>query len=122
MWSILTALPKLAGNIFEFLNKKQDVNLEKYRIDGQVNMSLVAAEIEIIKARAAAFSNLTWVHYGFGLVTLLYYSAIIFDCITEMLLGWRWDVQPLGGSAEIWGGMIMSFFFLHATLTSYFRR
>ncbi len=124
MWFLkfIPGLGKIIGGAFDYLNKKQDVDLEKYKVDGKLNETLVAAEIAITKSRVDAMSNLNWIHYSFGVATLIYYIAILYDALTEKLFpGVHWDVMPLKGLAGYWAGMIMTFFFL-PSITSVFKR
>ncbi len=122
MLSWLPIVGPLISKFFDYLNKAQDIGLEKYKVDGQVDMSLIQAETEILKARAALASNLSWAHYFFIVPTAFYYAAILFDAITEKIFGWSWDVQPLGGAADVWAGMVMGLLFLHSGLKTLVRR
>lgn len=125
MWflKLLPGIGSVVTGITDYLNKKQDVDLEKYKVDGKVDQSLIAAEVSIIQARAGALSNLSWIHKGFGLVTLLYYTAIVYDALTEKLFpSVHWDVMELKGLAAIWAGMIVGFFFLQPSIISAFKR
>lgn len=105
---------------FEYFNHKQDVDLEKYKVDGVLDVTLVNAEVAIIQARASVMSHLTWVHKGFGLLCLFYFGAIVYDALTEKLFpSVHWDVMPLKGLAGITFNMVVGFFFLEPTLKMY---
>jgi hypothetical protein len=123
MWKVLGWIAGLPlGKVMDYFNKKQDIDLEKYKVDGTVDITLIQAEVAITQARAAAQANLKTAHYLFIIPTAVYYSAVVFDCLTEKLLpNWHWDVMPLKGAADIWGGAVISFLFLYSSF-KLFRR
>lgn len=54
MW-FLSAIPvigKIADAIASYFNKKQEVDLEKYRVKGNIDIKSIEADVAIIQARA----------------------------------------------------------------------
>lgn len=119
MWKLLAFLPSLLSGGLEYLNKKQDVNLEKYKVDGKIDEALVSAEIAIIQARASVLPHLTWLHYGFGSVALIYWTAIVYDALTEKLFpSVHWDVMSLDGLAGVTFNAVVGFLFLQSSVSA----
>ena len=89
MW-FLSFIPVI-GKLFDAWSahdqKKQDVVLEKYKVDGTVNAELIRSDVEVIKARvdlAKARSNDTVDRWGRRLLiypTGVWFSAIVGYCL-----------------------------------------
>lgn len=45
----LSFIPVL-GKVFDYFNKRQDVSLEKYKVDGQVDIEAVKAQVMLVNA------------------------------------------------------------------------
>jgi hypothetical protein len=119
--SFIPVIGQIANAVSGYFNKKLDTDLEKYKVDGKIDETLISAEVAIIQAKANASSHLNFAHYLFIVPTGVYYACILFDAVTEALFGWDWDVQPLGGWAAFTAQLIISFLFLHSALRVYRR-
>jgi hypothetical protein len=55
MWllSFLNPISKVIDVVGAYVNKRQDVDLEKYKVNGQVNVKAMETDRDIIQARAA---------------------------------------------------------------------
>jgi hypothetical protein len=121
MWflKLILGLGSVIDGVFAYLNKKQDIDLEKYKVDGVIDERIISAEIAIIQARASVMSHLTWVHKGFGAVALLYFSAVVYDALTEQLFpSVHWDVMELKGLSAITFNMVVGFYFLQSGVST----
>lgn len=84
MFGIGTAISTVLGlakESFAYLNKKQDVGLEKYKIDGIVKTELIQADVEISKINSRRIVD-QFVYLGFRICTYLviFPTALWFAC------------------------------------------
>jgi hypothetical protein len=69
--------------------KKQDTVLEKYKVDGTINVELMRQDTEVIRARAELAASMKddpvvrWGHRLFVYSTGLWYGCIIGYCIVH---------------------------------------
>lgn len=90
MFSWLSLIP-IVGKAFDAWSahdqKKQDVVLEKYKVDGSVNVELMRQDTEVIKARADLAKVMKddpttrWGHRLFIYPVGVWFSAIVSYCI-----------------------------------------
>lgn len=117
--NLIPVIGPIANAVSSYFNKKQDVDLEKYKVDGKIDETLIKAEIAIVQSRAGALQHLSWIHISFGAVAFIYWTAIVFDALTEKLFpSIHWDVMPLEGLAGITFNMVVGFFFLHSAVSA----
>lgn len=116
--------------IFGWLNKRADVSLEKYKVDGQVDQALVTADISLIQAQRDLqlaqnpYKGYRYLHYLFGYPLGIYWCAYLFDKVTEKAPGFEsvmWDVEPITGDYLVWASVIMSGLFLHSAVAGRWR-
>lgn len=130
--SILSGLGLLSGvatTVFGYFSKKADINLEKYKVDGQIDQSLVQADIKLIEAQKElqtsqnSYGGYRYLHYCFGYPLAIYYMACLFDAITEKIPGMEntWDVMAMNQTLSQWSGWIIGGLFLHASIPSKWR-
>jgi hypothetical protein len=121
MWIIDTALGLVKEGL-AFLNKKQDVALEKYKVDGQVNVSAMVQDTEIIKARAALAAALKddpvvrWGRRFFIYPIGVWFTLICYDSAFRRLLpaGWTWEVLALPQNLNYIPYAVVAFLFVSA--------
>lgn len=107
-----------------YLNKKQDVDLEKFKVDGQVDMTLVNGQIAIINAQRALLQDgvkdrgTRYLQYLFGYPLGVYYAKII---LWDKVLGLG-RTDPLQGDVGTYSLWIVGFLFLHASVSEWTRR
>ena len=95
--------------IADIFNKKQDANIERFRVDGQVDMKLIEAHLalaqsqnELRKSQAVQFLILL-----FGLPLAFYYGKIlVWDAALH--LGYTDAVK---GDVAVWNKMVVTFLF-----------
>jgi hypothetical protein len=114
---ILTGLPSLLSEGISAWSKhdqkKLDVDLEKYKVDGKVDEALVDASIKLGQAQINLNGNRDqykgdrYLRYLFGYPTGLWYAAIVFDSIGQKIFNWKWDVLALPEPASTWAGWIV---------------
>jgi hypothetical protein len=105
----------ILGPIASIFNKKADVNLEKYKVDGQVSMAAVNAECKIIEAQSKV-SRDKWMQWAFVAPTALWYLAIVIDCVFQRITGWKYDVLSLPDQVKFVPMAIIGFLFLYAAV------
>jgi hypothetical protein len=97
LWGLLLKLPGLATGLLDFLNKKQDAALERFRIGDtngkEVSIALIQAEIARQNAagdflRAAMSHPIWWFAWGLGVFPVMGYYAAIFWVSTFPFWGW----------------------------------
>lgn len=125
----LKFIGNFTGGLFGYLGKKADISLEKYKVDGQVDQTLVQADIELIKAQKDLivtqnqYKGYRYLHYLFGYPLAIYFTACLFDAVTEKIPGWEntWDVMAMNQTLSTWSGWIIGGLFLHASIPSKWR-
>lgn len=98
MW-LLNLIPNILGlgkDLFAYLNKKQDVDLEKYKVDGQLDITTVQARGMVAAARAADTVD----RWGRRLIiypTGIWYALIVYDSVFRKLLpdAFTWRILDL---------------------------
>lgn len=127
VWALVQAIPQFLGLASKGVDawsahdqKKMDVSLEKYKVDGKLDETKIAAEVNRINALVDDHKQDTTfggrlMKYCFVYPLAGWWTAIIVDSIFHQMIGWTWRV----GSApilETWGGWIVAYLFLHSTL------
>lgn len=90
--------------IASMFNKKTDAGVEKYKIDGQINVEAMRQDTEIIKARAdlaKAMKDDPASKIGkwfFIIPTGVYYTLVVYDsCFRKLIPGYTWVILELPG-------------------------
>jgi hypothetical protein len=98
-------------------NKKQDANIEKFKVDGQVDMALIQAHLALAQSqnelrKTMAVQALILI---FGLPLAFYYGKIhIYDAALH--LG---STDAIKGDVALWDKMIVTFLFGASALQSW---
>jgi hypothetical protein len=108
LFNLLTGIPGLMGKFFDYLQKRTDADLEKYKVgvgaDAQINMALLQGLVEEQKVaaaqRAADRESLwtAWMMPALFIVCFIYLCGIVFDSMP--LLGHEigsWKIARLPG-------------------------
>ena len=95
MFSFLSFVP-IIGKLFDAVSayfvKVQDVKLEKYKVDGTVDVSLINADTAIVQAQAALqaagrqYLGTRVMQYGFVYPLIAWFGMIIVYCIVHPYL------------------------------------
>ena len=103
--------------------KKMDVSLEKYKVDGVVNVQLIQQDVEVVKARAALLTagqqylGVRMMQYGFVYPLIVWFGLIIGYCIFQPYFpGYIKPVLALPAPLNEWGGWMMMYLFLHSSV------
>ena len=97
LFSLLTGLPGFLNGLLTYLNKKQDVTLEQFRIGNtngrEVSIAVVQAEATRLQAAASVLQVAMghpafWVAWSLGVFPVMLYYASIFWVSTFPSLGW----------------------------------
>lgn len=111
MW-FLSALPivgKAIDALAAWANKKQDVGLEKYKVDGQVNVEAMKTDVAIVQARTdlAKATSTDWIRRigAAGLIfpTCAWYALIVWRSIVqehETLSEYSWVIKALPANLD----------------------
>lgn len=111
-------------SVTAIFTKKEDVKLEEFKVDGKVDLGLVQAHIDIIKAQEDLLKAGThdqgtrWLQYLFGYPLGFYYAKII---VWDKILGLG-STDPLKGDVSTYSLWIVGFLFLHSTVTEWGRK
>lgn len=128
MWNIISSI--ISGIIGPITNavtaiytKKEDTILEKFKVDGQVDMSLVQATVALMTLNADLLKNkwLVWLQCMFGVPLAIYYGkCILWD---KVLQSWtHGTTDPLRGDISTYSLWIVGFLFMHSAITSWGRK
>lgn len=89
----------LVGPLFSWLNKKEDVNLEKFKVNGQIDIAALTAHTEALKVRREAlleamkYRGIRFFQYAFMAPLAIWFNA----SLAYAVLHPYWDVikRPL---------------------------
>lgn len=106
-----------------YLNKKQDVDLEKFKVDGRVDLQLIQAHVDILRLSAELLKG-KWMirlQVAFGAPLAAYYAKCI---VWDKMLGsiTHGHTDPLDGFIAQYSTWIVGFLFLHSAVTSWTRK
>lgn len=129
MWSWITAIIQgiigpITTSITAIYTKKEDVSLEKFKVDGQVDMKLVEGQVNLINAQRNLLevgvkdSGTRYLQYLFGYPLGLYYAKII---LWDKVLGLG-HTDHLDGEVQTYSLWIVGFLFLHASISDWSRK
>lgn len=125
MWSIVSSiiggvLTPLTSVLNTWVQGKNNIDLQKVIVNGQVDTSLLQANVAIIQAQAQLLQNkwLVYLQVGFGLPLMIYYGKCI---LWDKVLGLG-STDPLKGDISTYSIYIIGFLFLHSTITSWGRK
>jgi hypothetical protein len=120
---ITGVISPITNTLTAIVTKKDDVKLEMYKVDGKVDLSLVAAHVSILQAQAGLLNNkwMVRLQVAFGGPLAFYYGkVIVWDKALGSLTGGHTD--PLDGYVAQWSLWIVSFLFLHSAITTWTRK
>jgi hypothetical protein len=117
---MLSTILSVLGQAFAWLNKKQDVDLEKYRVDGVVNVEAIKADAEIIQAQGRlqeALKDDPVLKWGRRLIiypTGVWYTLIVWDCVARNVIPeWTWRILDLPPHLQYIPYAVTGFLLLH---------
>lgn len=109
--------------ISTIFTKHEDVSLEKFKVDGQVDLALVQAHTTLIKLNAELLKNAWMVRLqvAFGGPLALYYAKIIVwdNVLHDLTHGFT---PALYGDIATFNKWIVGFLFLHSALSDWNRK
>lgn len=125
MWSIISSIiggviTPLTNMVTAIYTKKEDVNLEEFKVDGTVDIALVNASVALTQANAGLLGN-RWIillQVGFGLPLMIYYGKCI---LWDKVLGLG-STDALTGDIGQYSTWIVGFLFLHSAISSWGRK
>lgn len=102
--------------VLDLVAKKQDISLEKYRVDGAVAKELISAEIERAKAQrelglAAMNHPVWWIAWALFVFPVGLYHATIFLVSTAGIDPEVFQVRRVPATQEQWANTIVGFIF-----------
>lgn len=126
----LSIFSGVASTVFGYLTKKADINLEKYKVDGQVDQVLVQADIQLMASQRDIilaqnqFRGYRYLHYLFGYPLGVYFSLILFTKLTAnmpYMKQFSWDIDWLSGEQIVWASAIVGGLWLQSTVAGRWR-
>lgn len=121
---VITGVISPVTNVLgSWLNKKQDDDLEKFKVDGRVDLQLIQAHVDILRLNASLLQN-KWmirlqVAFG-GPLAVFYAKCLLWDKVFADLTHGHTD--PLAGDIATYSTWIVGFLFLHSAVTSWVRK
>lgn len=124
MLSFLLGLVPFVGKALDawsaYANKKQDVALEKYKVDGTVNVQAIQADTEIIKARASLAAAMKddpvnkWGRRFFIYPVGVWFTLIVGDSIFHKAFNYTYRVEALPTNLDYIPYAIVAYLFVSA--------
>lgn len=123
MFSFLSLIPfvgKLFDSVTAYLNKKQDVALEKYKVDGTVNVELMQQDTAVIQARVDLAKVMKddvttkWGHRLFIYPTGAWYTGIVVYCFLHPYFPNVLPILALPGQLDYIPYAIIAYLFVTA--------
>jgi hypothetical protein len=122
MWlSLLSKILDIPAMVSAYFNRKLVIDLEKYKVDGQVDEVRLRAAIQGLieeqKTLGGRAMKYIFVYpLGFWWLSLIV-NQVIRDFLPYILpTGMKWNVYTVP-ILDTWGGWIVAYLFLHATLS-----
>lgn len=119
----------ITNTITAIFTKKMDTDLEKYKVDGQVNVGLMQEDTKRLQAQKdlnlvlSQYSTDRIMRYGFIVPVIVWWTAYFWDsAFREILPSFTWRVltpEPAVWTFVTW---IFGFIFLHSTITNVFKK
>jgi hypothetical protein len=119
---LIATILSVLGSVFTWLNKKQDVDLEKYKVDGVVDVEALKADVAIIQAQGRLQEVLKddpVLRWGRRLIiypTGGWYILIVWYCITKnnsVLKDYSWVILDLPTHLQYIPYAVTGFLLLH---------
>lgn len=113
-------LSPVTNTLTAIFNKKEDTSLEKFRVQGNVDLSLVQAHVQLEQSRnevrkSAAVQTLILL---FGLPLAFYYGKIlVWDAALHLGV-----TDAVKGDVATWNMMVVTFLFGASALQSWSRK
>lgn len=123
MFSFLSAIPflgKIVDAVTSYFNKKQDVILEKYKVDGVVNVEAMKEDTKIIEARASLASAMKddpvnkWGRRFFIYPVGVWFTAIVGDSLLHNAFHYAYRVEALPKNLDYIPYAIVAYLFVTA--------
>lgn len=120
--AILSVVSGIVGPIAGIFNKKLDTDLEKYKVNGEVNIEAMKEDTNVIQARAVLAAVMKddpvnrWGRRLFIYPVGTWFSLIIYDSAFRNILpdGWTWKVLALPHNLDYIPYAIVAYLFVSA--------
>jgi hypothetical protein len=79
----------VVGPLFSWLNKKEDVSLEKFKVNGVVDVEAVKGHVEALKLRrdvlleAMKYKGVRFFQYAFMWPLAVWFNLVVLSCIMK---------------------------------------
>lgn len=106
---LINPISQLVSSVLEYLEKREDVKLEKYRIDGKYDIAHIQALAEVAKLRSSDIVDKCG-RWLFIFPTGVYYAAVLYDStFRELLPQYTWRVLALPEEFKYWAGAVLGY-------------
>jgi hypothetical protein len=131
MFSWLSVIPivgKLFDSVSAYYVKKQDIALEKYKVDGTVNVQAIRADTEVIKAQKELqqarqqYLGTRIMQYGFVYPLMFWFTSIVFYCVFHPYFSSIKPVLAFPDPLNTWAGWMIMYLFLHSSIRDYLKK
>lgn len=126
---IISAFPSIVTAALTAYNKTKDVELEKYKVDGTVDVAalqsltaLEQAKVDLLKTEQGNWLTRCIRPLMAFPVIIFLWKVIVLDKVVAPMVGVKWHTDPIDGNVAIWVGIIISGYFVYTTVLDVFRR
>lgn len=116
------------GPLFSWLNKKEDVSLEKFKVNGQVDVAALTAHAEALRVRrdallaAMKYRGIRFFQYAFMFPLAVWFNLVVLSCIMKPIYPWWAVVHALPGRGDEILMLVITFLFLGSKIDEWRRK
>ena len=112
--SIFPVIGQLAGAASSYFQKREDVKLEKYKVDGKVDEATIVG-LSRLSEHLIQIRFYRVMQGFFLLPTGVYYALIVWDsCMRKLIPGWTWRVLELPENVQYIPYAVVGYLFVKA--------
>jgi hypothetical protein len=114
--------------LFSWLNKKEDVDLEKYKVNGQIDVAAVRGHVEALRLRsdllreAMKHKGIRFFQYAFMFPLVVWFWAIVLFCVAGPYFPEIKVVKALPANLDYILSAIIAFLFAASKIDEWMRR
>lgn len=127
-WLVNLVLGPVLKSITDIFTKKMDVDVEKFKVNGQVDQNLLNAHIRSIEAKrdvlleGMKYKGFRMMQYFFVYPLCFWWASIVFYCLFKPYFPALQPVLALPDPLNSWAGGMISFLFLTSKIDNWVRK